>query len=161
MKIENSNYFTVEEFVCRCGKCELSKPENIIKYIDPLMIEKLEQNRIALGVPIFVTSGARCRDHHINIYKSRYGDQWEYFINWDSFHLINEETGMFHACDTVPKNLDLFYCFGVYAYFRFNCVGLYSYEVSRNINQDLFLHSDTGHRNSNKSLIFYQKVYKK
>lgn len=157
-KYQISEHFYAQEFVCKCGQCEYSNPDIIEKIISPLLILKLEQSRARLNVPIIVTNGVRCENHHINIYKGRYGNLWEHFIVWDSFHLVDEQNGKFYACDTIPKGLDLFYCYGIYCHAGFNCVGLYKYEISPSIYQYLFLHSDVGHI---EKLTFYEKVYKK
>lgn len=48
--------FTIEEFACRCGKCE-----NKIK---PEIIDFAQQLRNDLGFPLIVTSGYRCPSYN-------------------------------------------------------------------------------------------------
>jgi uncharacterized protein YcbK (DUF882 family) len=54
-----SPHFTVDEFKCPCNSCT----EN---FIDDVLIEKLEEVRVALG-PLRVTSGYRCPQHNKDV----------------------------------------------------------------------------------------------
>lgn len=56
--IRVSPHFTLREFQCRCcGAVMLS----------PLLLEKLEALRAALGCPVVLTSGYRCRTHNSRV----------------------------------------------------------------------------------------------
>lgn len=156
--IRLSEHFTANEFVCRCGKCDLSKPDIIKKVIHPVLVEKLEEFRLCIGKPVIVSSGARCKEHHMNIYKSRYGNDWKKYITWESKHLINERS-YFEAGDIQPVDTDYFNAGMLCAYLRFNCVGWYQYESGKII-VDYFIHTDVGFRKTYPHLIFYKKIYK-
>lgn len=49
-------HFHVREFLCRCG-CDYNK-------VSETLIARLEQLRIALGVPVIIQSGIRCPAHN-------------------------------------------------------------------------------------------------
>lgn len=159
-RIQLSEHFYADEFVCRCGKCELSVQENIIKYINTSHVEKLEEVRMALGVPITINRGISCKEHHIDIYKRLYKEDWEKFITWNSFHLIGVD-GKFHAGDYEIKGVDLYKASMTFSFFRFFGVIWYQYEISEGRLQDYFIHADTGFRNSGNHLFFDKKIYKK
>jgi uncharacterized protein YcbK (DUF882 family) len=55
-----SNNFTTKEFECQCGKCEIQK-------VDSDLLNRLEKVRIALGSPIKIMSGYRCREHNTKV----------------------------------------------------------------------------------------------
>ena len=57
-----SKNFREDEFVCKCGKCKsvpLHLKENLI-----LLCQQLEKIRTALGKPIIINSGVRCKLHN-------------------------------------------------------------------------------------------------
>jgi len=149
-----SEHFVAKEFVCRCGSpdCELSDPSVIYNKINPVLVEKLEQLRVAINMPITITSGARCQNKQIQIYKERYGEFWERHIVWDSQHLVNSKN-QFNASDCIT-NYNMFKFVMMSAYFRFNGVGYYQRQLSSNELVDYFVHLDVG-----GGLRFYRKVY--
>lgn len=55
-----SNNFTTKEFECSCGKCEIQK-------VDTELLNRLEKVRLALGAPIKITSGYRCKEHNAKV----------------------------------------------------------------------------------------------
>jgi len=101
-KYRLSRHFMATEFRCRCGKCELSNPDEILVRINPILIDKLEMVREFIQVPMMITSGARCTEKQISIYKQRYGEYWADYTRWDSKHLVNK-SGKFEACDIICK----------------------------------------------------------
>ncbi len=56
---ETKSYFTPSEFACKCG-CGFCKP-------DPRLIQTLNAIREALGKPVNVTSGCRCKAHNARV----------------------------------------------------------------------------------------------
>jgi uncharacterized protein YcbK (DUF882 family) len=54
--VKISQHFAREEFACRCG-CGLDT-------VDVQLVSVLEQIRNHFGVPVSVTSGARCKEHN-------------------------------------------------------------------------------------------------
>ena len=54
-----SPHFTAKEFACSCNNCT----DN---FIDDVLLEKLEQVRVALG-PLKINSGYRCPQHNKDI----------------------------------------------------------------------------------------------
>lgn len=59
MSIKISQFFSEEEFKCRCGKCD-SK-------IDKYFVLRLDEVRKAYGKPMMITSGVRCKAHNTKI----------------------------------------------------------------------------------------------
>ena len=55
-------YFRKEEFLCRCGKCEM--PAEVEANIVALVENVLDPAREKFGKPIIVTSGDRCPKHN-------------------------------------------------------------------------------------------------
>lgn len=55
-----SQFFSEEEFKCRCGK-------NCDAKIDPYFVLRLDEVRRAFGRPLLITSGVRCKPHNIKI----------------------------------------------------------------------------------------------
>lgn len=150
MDLQLSEHFNAKEFVCRCGKCIYSKPETVAKVINPEIPRILENVRHDLKVPIRINSGIRCRQHHINIYKGRYGDYWELHIVWNSNHLFDKDSGYFHAADWTC-DMKLYKAAMVAANKGFKQVGWYTRENG----MDIFIHSGiTG------EYCYYRKVYK-
>lgn len=129
-----SKHLTSEELVCRCGKCELSDPDKVAKLVHPQVIEKFIQVRLALRVPIIITRGVSCWEHHKSIYIGKYGDDWESHITKESKHLVKD--GHFSGIDCVPIYPDLYRCAGLFAYFRWMGIILYP----------SFIHADVGQR---------------
>jgi len=54
-----SEHFTVEEFDCHCGCGSVRKDPSLIS---PLLLQDLESLRLALGRPILINSGYRCKE---------------------------------------------------------------------------------------------------
>lgn len=149
--IQLSEHFVAEEFVCKCGKCDLSNPVVIKEKINYKLIDKLEQLRMAINMPIIITSSARCKNKHIRIYQERYGEFWESHIVWGSFHLLGNNDKI-NACDFVC-NYDRFKTIMYAAYFRFSGIGRYYKKLPETL-RDLFIHVDVG-----DGARFYEKVY--
>lgn len=65
VKVDWSNFpnFKPEEFVCPCGKCELSKPEVVAEFMDPNVLYMAQTTRNKEG-PTVITSGARCEEYN-------------------------------------------------------------------------------------------------
>ena len=55
-------YFRKEEFLCRCGKCEM--PAEVEANIVALVENVLDPAREKFGKPIIVNSGYRCPKHN-------------------------------------------------------------------------------------------------
>jgi len=55
-----SNNFTTKEFECQCGKCDT-------QYVDSELLNRLEKIRLALGAPIKIMSGYRCKEHNAKV----------------------------------------------------------------------------------------------
>src|SRR3989339_1314891 len=132
-----SEHLSSEELVCRCGKCELSDPAVVARHVHPQLVEKFEELRLALKVPIRINRGVSCWDHHVAIYKQQYLTTWDLHVTRDSRHLVRGE--FFSAIDWYPSgSAELFYAAMTAAYFRFSAIILY-----RN-----FIHADVGQRNN-------------
>ena len=58
-------YFRREEFLCRCGKCEM--PAEVEESLMALVENVLEPAREKLGGPIIVNSGYRCERHNRDV----------------------------------------------------------------------------------------------
>ena len=131
------------ELVCRCGTCEYSDPA-IIKYVvKPELIEKYYELRKFLGIPIGISRGVSCEEHHKNIYKKRYGDKWEKHYTPNSAHLcIN---GFFSGIDTYPLMNDFIFYEKAAIYFRFSGVIRYMKNIG-GIYVSRFVHLDVMHR---------------
>lgn len=56
-------YFRLEEFKCKCGRCE-GYPEYGMSEV---LLEKLDKLREMVGAPIYVSSGWRCYTHNANV----------------------------------------------------------------------------------------------
>lgn len=56
-------YFRLEEFKCKCGRCQ-GYPEFGMSEV---LLEKLDELRERVGAPIYVTSGWRCPTHNANV----------------------------------------------------------------------------------------------
>lgn len=153
MDYQLSAHFYAYEFVCRCGKCELSDPKVIMDKIDPLLIEKLETTRVITELPIIVTAGVRCWGRQIQIYKERYKEFWESHIVKNSKHFLNKETGIFEACDIICS-MGLFQVSMIAARSGFNEVGWYRRNQS-GIITDYFIHAGTRKDRNN----YYRKIY--
>lgn len=145
-----SENFSAKEFVCRCGNCELSDPAIIYKKMNPILIGKIQKVREIIRVPMIITSGARCGNRHIEIYKERYGDFWRQHIVWGSQHLVHND--LINASDFVCS-CDLFFITMVCASVGLTCVGWYQRKMPDGL-MDYFVHSDVGGKIS-----FYRKVY--
>jgi zinc D-Ala-D-Ala carboxypeptidase len=61
-KQQLSKHFSTEEFECKC-KLPSCKEQRISKEL----IDKLQELREELGIPLTVTSGFRCKDHNTAI----------------------------------------------------------------------------------------------
>lgn len=57
-----SDHFTTDEFTCPCTHADC-----VDQYLYSDMVEGLELTRTALGVPITITSGYRCKKHQADI----------------------------------------------------------------------------------------------
>lgn len=55
-------YFTQQEFACKCGKCGLGFAE-----MQPSLLSKLAQARELAGVRFLITSAFRCPEHNKNV----------------------------------------------------------------------------------------------
>lgn len=54
--MEKIRYFKLEEFACKCGKC------NSVINLD--FLRKLDKARGIAGVPFFINSGCRCDNYN-------------------------------------------------------------------------------------------------
>jgi len=147
-----SEHFWASEFVCRCGKCELSNPDVIKLKINMRVVQNLERLRIAINAPIWITSGARCRDKQIQIYKERYKEFWESHIVWSSLHLLDSATDKFNACD-FRCDFDMYKTSMIAAHCGFTEVGWYQRKAGEGL-ENIFVHSGM-----KDGLSFYRKIY--
>lgn len=154
--IKLSEHFMASEFVCRCGVCEYSDPDIIPHIIDKALVAQLQELRYAINVPIGISRGVSCENHHKAIYKARYGDQWEKHYTPGSAHLcIN---GKFHGADTYPKIKDFQVYRDLAIWFRFYGVILYMKNIG-GIYVSNFVHVDTIKRNEHPHIYFVTKYY--
>lgn len=56
MTTKISQYFTADEFACKCGMCDAK--------IDMYFVLRLDDLRKAYGKPLMITSGVRCESHN-------------------------------------------------------------------------------------------------
>ena len=56
-------WFRLEEFKCKCGRCE-GYPEYGMSEV---LLEKLDELRERVGSPIYVSSGYRCPTHNATV----------------------------------------------------------------------------------------------
>ena len=150
--------FKPEEFVCKCGECIYSDPRIIPYIISDKLINHLQEVRLAINSPIVITNGVRCIEHHKDIYKKRYGDKWEEYFTPNSFHLADANF-TFYAADSVPLMADWHFASHIYAYMRFNGIGVYHKQGEGGELSNLFIHSDVGFCAS-KPVRFYRTIYK-
>ena len=62
-------YFTAQEFMCKCGECNTPP----IHLMDEDFVRLLDELRGELGFPFVITSGYRCSDHPIEARKAAPG----------------------------------------------------------------------------------------
>lgn len=55
--------FKPEEFVCKCGKCKFSKPENVMN-MNPYLLVFLQYERKKTGKAVVITCGSRCKEYN-------------------------------------------------------------------------------------------------
>ena len=54
--MKSSKYFSERELTCRCGCGDVE--------MDPVLLDKLDDLRERIGVPLFLTSAKRCEEHN-------------------------------------------------------------------------------------------------
>jgi hypothetical protein len=59
----NYPHFDIAEFTCKCGCGFGSKPEDIAEDL----VHKLEILRVQMGIPLKITSAARCAKHNAEV----------------------------------------------------------------------------------------------
>jgi uncharacterized protein YcbK (DUF882 family) len=57
-------FFTADEFECKCKRPKCSGKTSKLNL---KLLKWVESARVAIGVPITVTSGIRCKDHNLDI----------------------------------------------------------------------------------------------
>ena len=111
-----SENFDSSEFLCKCGRC--SHSSNI--KVHPDLVFKLQQMRDQEGVPLRITSGARCLYHNQKIPGS---------VGASSWHV--PRSGVLHACDITFQDDSMRGCRDIIRLYvrasqqRFSGLGLY------------------------------------
>lgn len=52
--------FYLDEFICKCRNCTFPSDE----WMDPTFMLRLQHLRDEINIPLFINSGARCRDYN-------------------------------------------------------------------------------------------------